>query len=163
EITPLDGTPGREVRWIERDHRPLAAVTYDNDLADQRPFIRAAADAAVMRLERAQLLADLRASTADLAASRLRLVETAQAERRRIERDLHDSVQQDLLGLRLRLELAGDLFNDDPAHGRRMIGAVGRQLDEVLESLRALSRGIYPSLLRHLGLVEAVRSAARRS
>src|SRR5436189_2305623 len=44
-----------------------------------------------------------------------------------------------------------------------MIGAVGRQLDEVLESLRALSRGIYPSLLRHVGLVEAVRSAARRS
>lgn len=155
--------PGCDVTWIERSGRPIAAVVHDAELADQQRFIQAAGDAAVMRLEQAQLLADLRASTADLAASRLRLVETAQAERQRIERDLHDSVQQDLLGLRLRLDLATEAVGEDPSEARRMIARVGTQLDGVLDSVRALARGVYPRVLQDHGLVEAVRSAARRS
>jgi len=109
------------------------------------------------------LEADLKSSTADLAASRIRLVETAYAERQRIERDLHDSVQQDLVGLRIKLELAAEVTKDDPGRSRQMVAAVGRQMDDVLEALRSLARGIYPSVLDERGLAEALKSAARRS
>lgn len=163
EIETPDDEDGREVAWIHRDGRRIAALTYDRELADQRRFMEAAGDAAVMRLEQAQLVADLRASTADLAASRLRLVETAQAERKRLERDLHDSVQQDLLGLRLKLDLAAEALTTDPTEGQQIICEVGRGLDDVLNSLRDLARGIYPQLLLDRGVVEAVRSAARRA
>lgn len=162
-VPPPGNGSGDGVTWIQRNGRPVGAVTYDSDLGDQQGFIQAAADAAFMSMEQAQLLADLRASTAELKASRLRLIETAQAERERIERDLHDSVQQDLLGLRLKLEVAQEVAADDPERSRRMIAAVGRALDDVLDSLRALARGIYPPLLRDHGVVEAVRSASRRS
>ena len=58
-----------------------------------------------MRLEQAQLEADLKASTAELAASRVRMAETAHHERQQLERDLHDGVQQQLVGLRIKLDL----------------------------------------------------------
>jgi signal transduction histidine kinase len=153
----------RAVTWIRRDHRPVAAVSYDAELADQAPFVEAAGAAALMRLESVQLEADLRASAADLAASRVRLVETAHAERRRIERDLHDGVQQDLVGLRLKLDMAAEAMKNEPDRGERLVAAVGRQLDDVLEALRSLARGIYPALLEERGVGEALKSAARRS
>jgi signal transduction histidine kinase len=155
--------PGRAIAWIERDGRRVAAVIYDSQLCDQERFVQAAGAAALMRLERARLEADLQASTADLAASRMRLVETAYAERQRIERDLHDSVQQDLVGLRLKLDLAAEALKEEPARGERMIASVGREMDDVLDALRSLARGIYPSVLDQHGLGEALKSAARRS
>lgn len=156
--------PGHEhaVTWIESDTRPLAAVIYDPELSDQERFVQAAGAAAMMRLEQTQLEADLKASTADLAASRIRLVESAHAERRRIERDLHDGVQQDLVGLRIKLELAVEALKEEPARGERMLAAVGRQMDDTLEALRSLARGIYPALLQERGVAEALTSAARR-
>jgi signal transduction histidine kinase len=153
----------RTVTWIRRDRRQVAAVSYDLELADQARFVEAAGAAALMRLESVQLAADLRASTADLAASRVRLVETADAERRRIERDLHDGVQQDLVGLRLKLDMAAEVMKQEPDRGERLVAAVGRQLDDVLEALRSLARGIYPALLEERGVGEALKSAARRS
>jgi signal transduction histidine kinase len=116
-----------------------------------------------MLLERTQLAADLEVSTADLAASRNRLVETAYAERQRIERDLHDSIQQDLVGLRLKLDMAAEVVLKEPERGERMLVSVGRQMDDMLDALRSLARGIYPSLLEQRGLAEALKSAARRT
>jgi signal transduction histidine kinase len=153
----------KAVTWIERGRRPVAAVIYDPDLVDYEPFVHAAGAAALIRLEKAQLEADLRASTADLAASRARLMETAAAERRRLERDLHDGVQQHLVGLRLKLEMATEVIREDPAHGERMLASVGRQMDDLLHEVRSLARGIYPSLLSQYGLGEALRAAARSS
>ena len=112
-------------------------------------------EAAVMRLERFRLEAELRASaaelaatrtrlkasTAELAASRTRLVETAYSERRRIERDLHDSVQQDLVGLRIKLDMVAEAVKEDPNSGARMISSMGLQMDHVLEALRSLAGG----------------------
>ena len=155
---------------------PVAAITYDAELADQEPFVHAAGAAAVMRLERFKLEAELRASaaelaasrtrlkasTAELAASRTRLVETAYSERRRIERDLHDSVQQDLVGLRIKLDMVAEAVKEDPSDGARMIASMGLQMDHVLEALRSLARGIYPAVLAERGLDEALKSAARR-
>jgi len=162
-VLTADLEPGRAITWIERDRDRLAAVIYDAALTDQEAFVQAAGAAALMRLEQVRLQADLEASTADLAASRVRLVESAYAERQRIERDLHDGVQQDLVGLRIKLDLAAEAIRDEPARGERMLASVGRQMDDVLETLRSLARGIYPSLLTERGVGEAIKSAARRS
>ncbi|HEX4279739.1 MAG TPA: histidine kinase [Solirubrobacteraceae bacterium] len=159
----LDLPDDAAVTWIERDHEPVALVTYDSDLAGYEEFVQAAGAAAQIRLEKTQLEADLKASTADLASSRIRLVGMAHAERRRLERDLHDGVQQHLVGLRIKLDMAAETLREDLEQGERALESVGRQMDDVLEELRQLARGIYPSLLHECGLRESLRSAARSS
>ncbi|HTP21328.1 MAG TPA: sensor histidine kinase [Solirubrobacteraceae bacterium] len=151
------------ITWVERDHQPLAAVMYSEDLSGYEPFVQAAGAAALMRLEKTQAEAELKASTADLASSRIRLMEMAHAERRRLERDLHDGVQQHLVGLRIKLDMAAETIKEDPERGERALASVGRQMDDVLQELRLLARGIYPSLLHECGLREALSSAARSS
>jgi len=114
-------------------------------------------------LQNTQLEADLEASMADLAASRRRLVETADVERQRIERNLHDGAQQHLVGMRLRLELAAEAIREEPRRGEHMLTEIGEQMDETLDELRCLAQGVYPPLLPEHGLAEAIRSASRRS
>jgi signal transduction histidine kinase len=150
------------VTEIERDGRPIASVLYDAALADQEPFVRAAMMAAALRLEHSQLEADLKASVAELARSRKRLVQTADAERQRIERDLHDGAQQHLVGMRVKLELATDAIKSDREQGERMLAEIGLELDEALDELRSLAQGVYPPLLAEHGLAEALKSAARQ-
>ena len=157
---PVDSRD-RCVTYVRRAGRPVAAVIYDAELADQERFIQAAAAGALLRVEQARLHADLQASTHELERSRMRLAESVQSERRRIERDLHDGVQQQVLGLRIKLELATEMLEVDPEEGDRLLAAVGRQLDAVLDGVRSLARGIYPAVLAERGLSEAVRSAAR--
>jgi signal transduction histidine kinase len=158
-LTPLG--KDRCVAYVRRAERPVAAVIYDADLVDQESLIEAAAAATLLRVEQARLHADLQASTHELQLSRMRLAESVQQERRRIERDIHDGVQQQVLGLRLKLDLAAEMLDTDPAEGERMLGAVGRQMDTVLDGVRSLARGIYPAVLHERGLPEAIRSAAR--
>lgn len=149
------------VTWIERGGRRVAAVMYSPELAGLERFVQAIASAALIRLEKTDLEADLKASTTELAASRGRLVEMAHAERRRLERDLHDGVQQHLVGIRIKLDLAAETIKGDPAQGEQVLASVGRQLDEVLQEVRSLARGIYPSLLSERGVTEALRAAGR--
>jgi signal transduction histidine kinase len=153
----------RAVADIERDGEPVASVLYDSELADQAPFVRAAGAAAVLRLQELQLEADLKASLGDLARSRRRLVEAADAERQRIERDLHDGAQQHLVGMRVKLELARDAIRHDAARGERMLEEIGDELEDALEELRSLAQGVYPPLLAEHGLAEALKSTARRA
>src|SRR4029077_13905342 len=94
------------VTSIEREGTVVAIVVHDVELSDQKRFIQAAGAAGLISFRNAQLAADLKAAIADLAASRTRIVETADAERQRIEHSLHDGAQQNLVGMRLRLELA---------------------------------------------------------
>lgn len=166
----LDGTPvavsaadpERAVTFINRGPDRVAVVMYSADLRDQERFIKAAAGVALMRLEGAQLEGDLRASTADLHASRIRLVEAAHEERRRIERDLHDTVQQQLVGLRIKLGMAADSLEGEPELAEQMLAQVEREIDEVLATLRNLARGIYPALLSERGVTAALTAAAQR-
>jgi len=151
------------ITWIVRDHQHVAAVMYNEDLAGYEPFVQAAGAAALIRLEKTRAEADLKASTADLASSRTRLMEMAHAERRRLERDLHDGVQQHLVGLRIKLDMAAETIREDLERGERALASVGRQMDDVLQELRLLARGIYPSLLHDRGLREALTAAARSS
>ena len=159
---PREGS-SRAIAEIARDGEPVASVLYDRSLADQEPFVRAAGAAAALRLQELQLEADLKASMTDLARSRRRLVEAADAERERIERDLHDGAQQHLVGMRVKLELATGAMKDDRSRGERMLAEIGEELEEALDELRSLAQGVYPPLLAEHGLVEALKSAARQS
>jgi signal transduction histidine kinase len=154
---------GRAVARIERHGAPVAAVSYDAALSDQAEFVEAAGAVALMHVEATRLEADLIESNRELAASRLRLMEAADTERQRIERDLHDGVQQYIVGLRLRLDLAAEAIRDDPTRGARMIGAIGRQVDELLGALRSFAAGIYPAVLTERGLKDALGSVVRRA
>jgi signal transduction histidine kinase len=107
-------------------------------------------------------LADLRRTNSDLQASRTRLVRTADAERRRIERDLHDGAQQHLVALAVGLRLFRDTVPEsDP--NLELLDELDRGIRESIASLRDLAHGIYPPLLRDAGLGEALRNAAKRS
>ena len=150
-----DSEQGRIVDSSGRAYPQSSAVDHDR--------LEPLAAVARLRREKAELERRLEATRADLAASRIRLVEAADAERQRIERDLHDSVQQQLVGIRIKLELASEAVQARAREWERMIVSIGRQMDEVLETLRSLARGIYPSVLNERGLGEALKSAGRRA
>jgi signal transduction histidine kinase len=99
----------------------------------------------------------------ELRASRTRVVSAADAERRRIERDLHDGAQQHLIGLAVHLRLARELADTEPAKTKEMLDALGDDLEEALEHLRDLAHGIYPPLLQDRGLEDALAAAAGRA
>jgi signal transduction histidine kinase len=160
-VAPPAAVSRRAVADIAPEGAPIASVMYDNALADQEAFVRAAGAAAALRLQEAQLEADLKASMSDLAQSRRRLIEAADAERERIERDLHDGAQQHLVGMRVKLELATEAMKQDRERGERMLAEIGVELEEALEELRSLAHGVYPPLLTERGLAEALKSAAR--
>jgi signal transduction histidine kinase len=94
-----------------------------------------------------------------LNASRKRLLLAADAERRRIERDLHDGVQQHLVALAVNLQLAGELTNSDPAAARTLLAEMGRDVQQALDETAQLAQRIYPQL-DAIGFAAALRSAA---
>jgi signal transduction histidine kinase len=110
-----------------------------------------------------ETLADLRRSNSELRASRVRLVSAADAERQRIERNLHDGAQQHLVALGVNLRLAADEIAADPSAARAVLSTLADEAREASATLRSLAHGIYPPLLMKSGLTEALRSAARRS
>jgi len=132
-------------------------------IPDHKRFLRAAVSAALISRENHRLEDDLSTSTVELEASRKRLARAAYTERQRIERDLHDGIQQRMVGARVKLEIADDALDANPARGRRMLAEIGCDLDEAVEEVRSLAHGVYPALLETHGLLEALRSAARRS
>jgi signal transduction histidine kinase len=84
-------------------------------------------------------------------------------ERRRLERNLHDGAQQQLVALQVRLRLAEQAAAADPAKTRELVGSLQRTAGEALENLRDLARGIYPSLLAEEGLRAALEAQARKA
>ena len=166
-----DGDPIRlpaasEGQWITevRDgDRLVAAISHDAALRDQRELIDTAAACATMTLRNQALTARVNSSLRELRASRARVVATADQARRRIERDLHDGAQQRLVALRIRLELTEELIRQDRGRGLERLHALGAEVDEAVDEIRALARGVYPSLLADRGLAEALRAAALRT
>ena len=100
---------------------------------------------------------------AELTASRARIVATVDETRRRIERDLHDGAQQRLVSLALRLRMVATAVPPELGEVHGELAGVGAELDEVLDELRELSRGIHPAILSEGGLGPALRTLARRS
>jgi len=102
----------------------------------------------------------VRLEVGELRASRLRLALAADAERRDLERTLHDGVQQQLVGLAANLDLAAASVQADPPEAVRLLGALRREVQDALEETRSLAERIYPPLLEAGGLSVALRSAA---
>jgi signal transduction histidine kinase len=158
---PVDPTAvpdGRAFTPIGPPEEPLAAIVHDDRLLGQRPLPEAAGSAARLALENTRLQAELRRQLAELRASRARIVEAADAERRRLERDLHDGAQQRLLALGLALQLLGRR-DADP----ELLRQAETELQIALRELRDLARGIHPTILSEQGLGPAVRSLADRA
>lgn len=139
---------------------PAAMLVCDRSLATSNGFLEAIGACIAEWLERQRLTSELRSSLREADASRARLAAAADTERRRIERDLHDGAQQRLIALRIRLELAEELMDADPLEAHAALHSLGPSIDEVIDDVRALSHGIYPSLLNDGGAAEALRSAA---
>ncbi|MGI8662690.1 MAG: histidine kinase [Acidimicrobiales bacterium] len=108
-------------------------------------------------------LDEVRRQAEELRASRSRIVATADAERRKIERNLHDGAQQHLVALAVNLRLIKDMIGDDPEAANEMLDALALDVKSTIQELRDLAHGIYPPLLLDSGLVEALRAAASRS
>lgn len=102
----------------------------------------------------------LRLEVADLRASRKRLALAADADRRRIERELHDGVQQHLIALAVNLQLVRDLVADDPVAAETLLDDMGRDVQVALDESGRLAQLIYPPLLEAGGLAAALRAAA---
>jgi signal transduction histidine kinase len=98
----------------------------------------------------------------DLRASRRRLVAAQDEERRRLERNIHDGAQQQLVALTVKARLAGQMLERDPSKARALIEQIQAETTDALEDLRDLARGIYPPLLADKGLVAAVEAQARK-
>ena len=97
----------------------------------------------------------------DLRASRQRLVAAQDEERRRLERNIHDGAQQDLVAMAIKIRLTATTVNEEPA--KEMLGELQADAAAALENLRDLARGIYPPLLADLGLVAALNAQAAKS
>ena len=153
---------GRSVRPVERDGRRLAALVYDSSLDDDPELVEAVSAAAAIALENERLLAESQARLAELQASRERIVAAGDAERRRLERDLHDGAQQRLVALAMQLRLIQADIRRDPAAAEALVTTASGQLAESLQELRELARGIHPAVLQS-GLPSALESLAARS
>ena len=156
-------TDAAGVTEIRAGSRRVAAILHDPWLADDPALLAAASSYALVVLENERLVADLRESLGELAESRSRVVAVADAERRRIERDLHDGAQQQLVGLRIQLELAAGRLRRLLPRESEVLMELGTSVDATIDEVRALATGVYPAVLAEQGLEEALRSAARRA
>ena len=157
---PAAGGP-RALTRFDRDSVPVAAAIHDAVLVGDTAALEAAGGVVLLALENARLEADLRARANELRMSRARLVAVADEERRRIERDLHDGAQQQLVAVRIKLALLRELVEDDSAVTSRIVDAE-EGIETALELLRELAHGIYPHALRYDGLSPALARVASR-
>ena len=144
--------------------RPGEAVTPIED-----DLLKNLAAQAGLVLRNVGLTAELRAKleeisrqAVELRASRQRIVAAQDAERRRLERNIHDGAQQNLVALTVRLRLAMNQMKTNPARAVESVRGLEAETDEALRTLRDLARGIYPPILREQGLAAALKAQAGR-
>ena len=126
-------------------------------------LVRHLAGQAGLVLSNVRLTEELRARLDDLRAAQKRLVTAQDAERKRLERNIHDGAQQQLVALAVKLKLADTLVDRDPAKAHDALARLQADTTQALEDLRDLARGIYPPLLADEGLGAALQAQARRA
>jgi signal transduction histidine kinase len=164
----VDGNPvqlpseadSRAATLVEREGHRVAALVHDASLRDDPQLVEAVGAAAGLALETERLQAELRARLDELRASRIRIVESADEERRRIERNLHDGTQQRLVSVSMALGLAQSKLASDPEGTRRVLEDAREALGAALQELRELSQGIHPGILTERGLGPALQELA---
>jgi len=160
---PGEGS-GRAVTVLESEGRSIAALVHDEALAHDPEIVEGVAAAARLAIANERLRAELRAQLEEVRASRARIVDAGDAERRKVQRDLHDGAQQRLVTLSLELGLIRNRLEPevDPTILAEL-ESIGDELLGSIDELRELARGIHPSILTDHGLVAAIESLARRS
>jgi signal transduction histidine kinase len=160
--------PEREVPFPVVHHGELlGAITVTASAGEpltsaQEKLILDLASQAGLVLRSVRLTEELKANLAELKASRQRIVAAQDAERRRLERNLHDGAQQQLVALSMKLGLAGAMIGKDPNQAARLVDDLRTDTQEALDNLRDLARGVYPPLLADQGLVAALESQSRK-
>ncbi len=144
---------------------PVAALVHDRSLLEDPGLLTAVAALVRLAIENERLAVEVREQLTEVRASRARLIEAAEAERRRIERDLHDGAQQRLIAVALALQEARDEARsvDPDAPFMRSLDDTSEELLAAIEELRELARGIHPAVLTEDGLGVAVAALARRA
>jgi len=152
-------SPDRAVSLLEGDRGTIGALVHDPHLLDDPGLVASVIAAARLAVENEQLHAEIEAQLAEVQASRARIVHAGDAERRRLERDLHDGAQQRLvaLSLALRRMRTGHPDADDPNLAASLDEASSMVRDALTE-LRELARGIHPAVLTEAGLDGAIAS-----
>jgi signal transduction histidine kinase len=166
-----DGTPvklpdedsGRSSTFVARDGQPIAVLLHDPVLEHNAELVASVCAAASLTLENERLQAELRARLVELQASRGRLVQATDAERRRIERDLHDGTQQRLVSIAMSLGLLETKLPAQATAARPIVRETREALALALEELRELTHGINPPLLTERGLPAALDELCRRA
>jgi signal transduction histidine kinase len=156
-------SPNRQVTRLRTGGHELSAVVHRPGLFEEPALAAELTDAARLALEHERLSALRRAHLQSLQASRGRIVATADAERRSLERDLHDGAQQRLATLAVAIRLARrQLASHDPSLDFELASAE-EGLRDALAELRELAHGLIPAVLAHEGLKPAVEALADRS
>ncbi|MGH4024733.1 MAG: sensor histidine kinase [Pseudonocardiaceae bacterium] len=155
-VLPAADEDSRVTTLVERDGTRIAALVHDPVVSDEPQLLEAVCAAAGFALENERLQAELRARVDELAASRTRLVQVADAERRRLERNLHDGAQQRLVAVSMSLGRAASTLLTNPAAAGAALGEARATLTTALQELRELSRGLHPSGLAEHGLAAAL-------
>jgi len=160
-----EGRPQTPETLTEIDHegRRVGALVHDRSLDEEPELVREAAAAAALALENQRLEVELRARLEALRASRARLIEAGDAERRRLTRDLHDGAQQRLVALMIELQLARETFDANPEGAKQLVDSAFANAQEAVKELRDLAAGIHPAVLAQRGLDAALESLASRS
>jgi signal transduction histidine kinase len=152
---------GQAVTPLLRGDMPVAALVHDAHLSDEPGLLQEVLAAARIAVENEQLQAEVRAQLEDLRASRARIVETGDAERRRLERDLHDGAQQLLVALSYDLRVAQSRVEADAdSELTTLLLSAGEKAQTALGDLRELAHGIYPAILAEAGLAAALETLA---
>ena len=160
---------GDHLPMIEGEHH--AEVRHQGELLGAVSVTMPASDP--MSPSRNRLMQDLAAQAGlvlrnvrliqELRASRQRIVAAQDLARRRLERDIHDGAQQQLVALSIKLRLADGMVNSDPSKAHEVLAQLQGETVETLETLRDLARGIYPPLLADKGLAAALEAQARKA
>jgi signal transduction histidine kinase len=153
----------RATTMVENAGRPVAALIHDPALRENPELVDSVCAAAGLMLEKERLQAELRARLAELKDSRARMAAAAEAERRRIERDLHDGTQQRLVSITMSLGLLESMLPADPAAAAPVARRARQALEAALDELRELSQGILPGILAERGLPAALLELCGRA
>ena len=158
---PVELDIRQEQTRLIQDGQAVAVLSHAPGLLDDEQLVENVATAARLALENERLQAEVRARLVELRASRTRIVEAGDAERKRLERDLHDGAQQRLVGLSLSLRLARlQLATGAAPDAVARLDRAESELREAIVELRELAHGIFPAVLADEGLAAAVEALA---
>ena len=159
---PIDATrarPGRSSTGLRRHGQTVAYIVHDVALETDPELVQAVGQSILLGLDNGRLESELQSKTSELRTSSGRIVAAGEAERRKLERDLHDGAQQRLVAIQIKLALLRDRV-DEPGLASEL-DEIGNDASAAVDELRNLAHGIYPTVLRERGIGDGLRAYTR--